>query len=286
MRVTIILLVKTNLIFSFSLYIDSVSLLWLKFCWIMGRGPMLLHTNTIKLMDNKIKEIAKTRYASEIRKAHEILYVFYVAQPNSIVDRNGKYQWLNINKLIELPYHAYTLISRNDSELNAELQLTSYERSPYLCDLTWIYAKIKATKSVHYVLNDLRLLTSEQIAKWKHLILLQTFLETNIRAISYDADQFYPLLKNFMSKALSSDNELPNDTICSKWIETFNNIPISYLDNLINLEENGRNDAGYDSIVNLGGNGYFVASISMAREEICVWDVSKLVNLSSLSFVI
>lgn len=34
--------------------------------------------------------------------------------------------------------------------------------------------------------------------------------------------------------------------------------------------------------MNLGGNGNFVASLSVAREEICVWDVARCVRVRTL----
>lgn len=241
---------------------------------------MLMPTNHIKLMDNKLKSIAKLRYADDITKAHQTLYKFYVDQPNSISDNNGKFQWYNYNKFIELPFHAYKVATSADQSVAATLNIDSFETSPYLTNLSWIYTKIKATKGVHYILNDLYLLEAGQRSKSKHLVLLQSFLEKHIRPINYDADQFYPLLKSFVQKATVDDPELENDAVCRQWMEDFEAIPISYLEHVANNEvedddSNAKTPYGYDAIVNLGGNGFFVASISTAREEICVWDVSR-----------
>lgn len=269
---------KTFRFVSFDL-IDSVSKLWLQFCWTLSRGPLLLHSNHIKLMDNKLIAIARSRYADDIQKAHETLYNYYVNQPNVFSDPKGKYQYYNVKKLVEIPFQAHTLIASKGSVGVAPDNISSYETSPYLTDLTWIYMKIKATNSVQYILNDLNLLLPEQIARHKHLTLLKSFLETNIRPINYDADQFYPLFKTFAYKSSETDEELKLDPVWCKWIEHFDYIPISYLENLVS-DDPADDDSqgaltGYDSIVNLGGNGFFVASISTTREEICVWDVSK-----------
>lgn len=259
-------------------FTDSASKLWLQFCWTLSRGPLLLHTNHIKLMDNKLIATAKERYADDIRKAHETLYNYYINQPNVFSDEKGKYQYYNVNKLVELPFQAHALITSKGSAGVGPDIISSYETSPYLTDLTWIYIKIKATRSVQYILNDLNFLSPEQIGRHKHLTLLKSFLENNIRPINYDADQFYPLFKTFVFKSLSADEGLKNDVVFCNWIEHFENIPISYLENLANENQTQHGQdatTGYDAIVNLGGNGYFVASISTSREEICVWDVSK-----------
>lgn len=248
---------------------------------------MLLLTNHVKLMDNKLIEFAKDRYASDIANAHEILYNHFVQQPNVIGD--GRHQCLNIDKYIELPYHTHILIQkRNDNGGDpvtmAPLNVTAYETSSYLTELTWIYSKIKSTKSVHYLLNDLYLVSAERLASHKHLVLLKAFLETNIRPINYDADQFYPLFKTFIVSSAAADADTANDAICQQWLADLEHIPISYLENLTETTIGDRpegdeataatTDIGYDYLVNLGGKGYFVASINTSREEICVWDVS------------
>lgn len=56
-------------------------------------GPMLLHTTFIRLIDKKLHAIAISRYETNVRNAHNILYDFYKKQENLIQDRKKKYKW-------------------------------------------------------------------------------------------------------------------------------------------------------------------------------------------------
>lgn len=252
----------------------SVSKLWTHFCWIMGRGPMLLQNNHIKLMDNKLKSIASVRYAAEIKNAHQILHTFYASQSNIFVDKDGKRQWCNHNKFIELPYHA-CILDRLAPTVPASN--VPFNQSIYLTDLNWIQTKLKTTQCVQYILNDIYLISDDVRINCPHIQILKTFFELNIRPINYDADQFYPLFKHFLSKAVANSEDLSKNDICQKWLGDFDAIPISYLDILSNGNEVADTSVsvGYDVITNLGGSGYFVASLNTLREEICVWNVPR-----------
>lgn len=245
---------------------DSVSKVLINICWIMSRGPMLLQINRIRFMDNKLKNVACKRYSSAMDNAHKILYQFYSDQPNAFSDAKGKHQWYNTQKFNELPYQSF-IIDR-----------ASFSQSIYLTDLNWIQTKLKATKCVQNILNDIYLIDAETRTNCKHLEILQRFLETYIQPINYDADQFYPLFKHFIIKLTKNDAAIESNAACKKWLTDFENIPISYLD-IINppndeVSEDDKSD-GYDLLCNLGGRGYFVASLNTKREEICVWNVPK-----------
>lgn len=265
-----------NISLSFFFCSDSVAQLWINFCWIMGRGPILLHTNHIKMMDNKLKNIAKQRYKDDIKKAHVILHQHYLTQPNVSTEKHGKYHSYNISKFIELPYHAFKTDFTSSTSTSS-----TFDRSIYLTDLNWIQTKLKATKCVQHILNDIFLLHNQEYLKCSHLRLLLQFFEYNTRPINYDADQFYPLLKHFMTTALAKQNpDWSEDSICNKWLNDFNDISISYLDiiddnELATKDAECKDESGYDVITNLGGNGYFVASLNTLREEICVWNVPR-----------
>lgn len=246
-------------------------------------------SNHVKLMDKQLREFAKARYANDIQKAHETFYDHFTQQPNAIGDSKGRHQCLNIDKYIELPYHTHILADirkecGGDPSTTPPLNISAYETSSYLTELTWVYSKIKATKSVHYLLNDLHLLSADQLAKCKHSTMLKSFLENNIRPINYDADQFYPLFKKFVVSSMAGDATVANDSVCQQWLADLEHIPISHLENAVGdvdtavQEDEGATavtgNVGYDYLANLGGNGYFVASINTEREEICVWNVS------------
>lgn len=250
---------------------SNVDKLWTNISWIMSRGPILLQINRVRFMDNKLKKIACTRYADDIQIAHSILYQFYKSQSNEYIDGKGKYQWFNQQKFNELPYHAFIV------------DASSYPQSLYLTDLNWIQTKLKATKCVQCILNDIYLIELSSRTKFKHLDIMQHFLETYIQPINYDADQFYPLFKHYLITCAMSDNTIETDDICKKWIQDFESVSISYLDilnNAIDVIADEDSNGGYDLISNLGGNGYFVASLNTQREEIRVWDVPRYENIT------
>lgn len=244
---------------------STVDKLWTNISWVMSRGPILLQINRVRFMDNKLKHIANTRYATDIKKAHNILYQFYKSQPNEYVDTKRKYQWFNQQKFNELPYHAFIV------------DATTYSQSLYLTDLQWIQTKLKATKCVQCILNDIYLIDVASRGQLKHLDILQRFLETYIQPINYDADQFYPLFKHHLLTDAKTDSTIEADPICKKWIQDFDSISTSYLDILNKPEPTTTEETtgGYDLITNLGGDGYFVASLNTQREEIRVWNVPK-----------
>lgn len=250
---------------------SEVEKLWTNISWIMGRGPILLQINRVRFMDKKLKRIACTRYANDIQNAHNILHQFYKSKPNEYTDAKGNSQWYNQQKFNELPYHAFIV------------DASTYPQSLYLTDLTWIQTKLKATKCVQCILNDIYLIEPTSRTKLKHLDILQCFLETFIQPINYDADQFYALFKHYLSSCATNDTTIGNDTVCKKWIQDFDSISVSYLDilnNAVSASEENEGDGGsggYDLIANLGGDGYFVASLNTQREEIRVWNVPRFV---------
>lgn len=253
---------------------DSVSIFWMRFCWILGRGPILRQCNRITFMDNKLKCIARKRYADDVKAAHNILYNYYKRQSDTFdSDGGAKYQCINLSKFIELPYHAYIV----------NQPTRSFAESIYLTDLNWIHTKLRATKCVQCILNDIHLISDNGSHNSKSLDALKQFLEISIRPINYDANQFYPMFKHFIKTLVAEDEQLSQNTIYQKWLSAFESIPISYLDIIAQklssaIEKDAQKLAiGYDVIANLGGNGYFVASLSTKREEICVWNVPRLV---------
>lgn len=183
---------------------------------------------------------------------------------------NFPFSSYNKKKFIELPYHAF----KNDEK--------SYASSSYLTDIHWIYSKLVATGCIH-ILNDIYLCGSAQLNTIKHLQLLDKFLTANIRSLNYDGRQFYSLFPSFLAEQCTADGNLRNDKVVIKWLEQLKVIPIPYLEESISVEEeiDGKT-VGYDAIMNLGGKGYFVASLSTEREEICVWDASKCTKVRIL----
>ncbi|KAJ6649686.1 putative WD repeat-containing protein, partial [Pseudolycoriella hygida] len=241
---------------------------WIQFCWIMG--PMLLHTKSITLTDKTLRKIVAKRYEKHLKQAHKLLRDYYVNLGNEVTSKNGKFKCYNKKKFIELPYHAF----KSDEN--------TFATSLYLTDINWIYSKLNATGCVH-ILNDIYLIGKSRLKSNKHLQLLEKFLTTNIRPLNYDGRQFYSLFPAFLKKALKANADLPNDKIVSQWLDQLKVIPIPYLEELVSTEvETEQKVVGYDAIMNLGGKGYFVASLSTEREEICVWDVPKCTKVRVL----
>lgn len=183
----------------------------------------------------------------------------------------------NYRKIVELPYHKYKLDSTaTDSAI--------FSTSPYLTDLVWLQDKLIATGCVH-VLNDIRLVDSATSAG-THVALLKSFIETHFKALNYDGNQLYSLLYPVLvAEQQRPGSPYANNTVVQQWLKTINNSTVPFLEKLVLTEggdeeekqavDNMPNVVGFDLIMNLSIEGYFVISLSTEREEICVWDVAK-----------
>lgn len=136
---------------------------------------------------------------------------------------------------------------------------------------------------------------AETVAATPHLVLLRKFFELNMRPLNYDCSQMYSLMPAFVRHECQLDETLKADTVVRQWLEHFETIQIPYFETLGNVdlinEQRRKGSAvdatiqtqiGYDVVANLGGDGYFVASLSVDREEICVWDVARCVRVRTL----
>lgn len=148
-----------------------------------------------------------------------------------------------------------------------------------------------------------------------HTDLLRQFLEQHFRPLNYDARQLYSLMPAYVERECQLNAKLSSsDPVIREWQQHFANaIPIPYLETLGNAAQEmmdaqrrkssaidvdalaassattsiggggaNRKAIGYDVITNLGGTGYFVASLSVDREEICVWDVTRCMKVRTL----
>uniref|UniRef100_A0A1B0GMQ4 ORC1/DEAH AAA+ ATPase domain-containing protein n=1 Tax=Phlebotomus papatasi TaxID=29031 RepID=A0A1B0GMQ4_PHLPP len=223
----------------------SPAQLWLSFSWFMG--PLLRHSNNVSIMDRSprrdiVQKFKQPTVYFMITILHEILLI------------------LNMRKYMNLPYHAY------------QKDPSGFANSLYLTDLSWIYNKIKCTGCVH-MLSDIALSSDR---KADHLNILEKFLRDHFTALNYDVQQFYSLLKADLKASDSADPRVVS------WRKTLSEIDVICLEIVkeIELKSESSNDAANaalkcDSIINLGGKGYFVASIRTEKEEICIWDVER-----------
>lgn len=148
----------------------------------------------------------------------------------------------------------------------------------YFMNLQWLADKVQAVDPV-CLLNDILVaeaLTATTDQPYIHISLLKDFLKDNIYELNYDGQQFYTLIKYYIKSCIRKNNLLNDNQIVRSWLETSNELVIPFLDilnthlgdNTFETEENT-----IDALVNLPHPGYFVASISTKKEEICIWDV-------------
>lgn len=276
--------------------------MWTQLSWIMG--SLLLHTDRIRLVDRKLQRVASVRYADALPSAHQRLHAFYQRQPDTLATPAGSSYTTgsrkpidhspNRAKFCELPYHSF------------RLDVLAYTSSPYLNSLPWIYRKLCATGCVQ-LLSDMHLLIQHGIGlPTPALRLLHQFLVLNMRPLNYDARQFYSLFPAFVRDECSTTAGLSGDAVVAQWLQQFRRIPVAHYETLGNVEllnEQRRKGSAigdddqqqqqqslaaakapcsYDAVMNLGGEGNFVASLSVAREEICVWDVARCVRVRTL----
>lgn len=119
-----------------------------------------------------------------------------------------------------------------------------------------------------------------------HLKFLKTFIEKYFKALNYDSKQFYSLLNEFMF-ADGSDAAYADNDVVKKWKSSMTSVDDIYLEKLnINCDDGAKKtdvDDGeqlnYDLVTNLPGKGCFVISLSTNREEICVWNAARYVEI-------
>uniref|UniRef100_A0AAG5DS04 AAA+ ATPase domain-containing protein n=1 Tax=Anopheles atroparvus TaxID=41427 RepID=A0AAG5DS04_ANOAO len=268
-----------TLIRNSNLVSGSTTKLWTHFCWKMG--PLFLHNKNIIVVDRTLRQVAEKRYEADMQQAHRILHDYFEAQPNVYLDKKGKDKSFNYRKFVELPYHKYKLAA------------DSFPNSLYLTDLAWLQDELIATGCVH-ILNDICLLDGAA-GSFPHVSLLKAFIEVHFKALNYDGRQLYSLLCTFLAAELRRNGSpYAGNATLQQWLDAIRQSTVPYLERL-QLEEDamvegeptkeGQASAGFDLIMNLDIEGYFVISLSTEREEICVWDVAKCRKARTLTGV-
>lgn len=266
-----------TLIRNSNLVTGSTTKLWTHFCWKMG--PLFLHNKNIIVVDGTLRQIAKKRYDTSIAEAHKTLHEYFEKQPNCFTDKNGKEKCFNIRKFVELPYHKY------------KLDTGDFANSFYLTNLKWLHEKLIATGCVH-LLNDVCLVdlvadSSSNPSPTTHLVLLKSLFERHFKALNYDGQQFFSVLHG----CIESGGDPGRNEILKQWRQFIESSSVSYLQKLELSETDAEEKTeekpekaitGYDLIMNLNIDGYFVISLSTEREEICVWDVAKCRKVRTL----
>uniref|UniRef100_A0A182UJA3 AAA domain-containing protein n=1 Tax=Anopheles melas TaxID=34690 RepID=A0A182UJA3_9DIPT len=129
-----------------------------------------------------------------------------------------------------------------------------------------------------------------------HVALLKSFIETHYKALNYDGNQLYSLLHPVLvAEQQRPGSPYANSTVVQQWLKTINNSTVPFLEKLVLTEgedeeekqavDNMPNVVGFDLIMNLSIEGFFVISLSTEREEICVWDVAKCRKVRTLTGV-
>lgn len=156
----------------------------------------------------------------------------------------------------------------------------------YFTELQWMAGKVHATGAAH-LLSDVIIcekLTETTNHPYIHIRLLKDFLCQYMHELNYDGHQFYTLIKFYMKSRIRNDRSLNDDQIIRSWLEATNELEIPFLD-IINKyfgDQPGVEETSYDALVNLPHQGFFIASISTDKEEICVWDIRNCTRVRVL----
>uniref|UniRef100_A0A1I8N5J7 Uncharacterized protein n=1 Tax=Musca domestica TaxID=7370 RepID=A0A1I8N5J7_MUSDO len=255
--------------------------IWSKFCWLLG--PMLLNVRNIRIADKSLRNAIMHKYKHKHAHVHQIIREFFDRQENFFTNSNDITPIYNTEKYIKLPYHHFCNVMEDHTGLNKmEILFHSF----YFTELQWMADKVHATGPSH-LMNDV--LTCEHMANIKsqpyaHIRILKDFLCQYMYELNYDGHQFFTLIKFYIKTRIADDPSLKDDQIIRSWLETANELEVPFLD-IINKsfgDELGSGKTSYDALVNLPHQGFFIASISTDREEICVWDIRNCTRVRIL----
>ncbi|XP_054743160.1 uncharacterized protein LOC129247842 [Anastrepha obliqua] len=257
--------------------------IWSKFCWLMG--PMLLVLKNIRIADKSFRDAVFKRYTYKRWLVHKSIRDYFDRQESILPTAHGNGHITNYNyqKYLKLPYHHFcAIIEDNAASDKIEILFNCF----YFTDLQWIADKVHSNGPA-YLMHDL--LTSERLAKiekqsWIHISFLKDFLKNYMRELSYDGHQFFTLINYYMKARIRDDITLKDDEKIRSWLEYTYEIEIPFMEILnSNLgSDEGASTSSYDVLVNLPQKGYYVASISTEREEICIWAVENCSRVRQL----
>ncbi|XP_061399057.1 uncharacterized protein LOC133334745 [Musca vetustissima] len=255
--------------------------IWSKFCWLLG--PMLLTVRNIRIADKEFRNVIMHKYKHKHAHVHQSIREFYDRQENLFTNPNDIIPIYNAEKYLKLPYHHFCNVMEDHTGLNkVEILFHCY----YFTELQWMADKVNATGAAH-LMSDV--LICEQLANLQnqpyiHIRVLKDFLCQYMFELNYDGQQFFTLIKFYMKSRIREDASLKDDQIIRSWLETTHELEVPFLD-IINKSVGEELDSGktsYDALVNLPHQGFFIASISTDREEICVWDIRNCTRVRIL----
>ncbi|XP_073824687.1 uncharacterized protein [Musca autumnalis] len=255
--------------------------IWSKFCWLLG--PMLFTVRNIRIADKSLRNAIMRKYKHKHAHVHQIIREFYDRQENFFTNPNDIIPIYNAEKYLKLPYHHFCNVMEDHTGLNkVEILFHCF----YFTELQWMADKVHATGAAQ-LMSDV--LICEQLANitvqpYTHIRILKDFLCHYMYELNYDGHQFFTLIKFYMKSRIRDDSSLKDDQIIRSWLETTNELDIPFLD-IINKSVGDELECGktsYDALVNLPHQGFFIASISTDREEICVWDIRNCTRVRIL----
>ncbi|XP_055919409.1 uncharacterized protein LOC129951337 [Eupeodes corollae] len=262
---------------------------WSRFCWLMG--PMLTHTDNIKLINNVLKSAVLKRYSKNILQIKTTIKRYYENQPDSFLDTEKNTTSLNGEKYSKVPQYDLSILSGSEENI-IEQYFTKY----YFKDLSWISNKITSSGCFQYLYDII--IAEEKFKKtladsFQHIALLKLFLAQNMMQLNYDGSQFYTFFKVFLKNTIAKDESLNSNDYIQHWITTIDQIKITYLESLTNDKDNDNDNQenipdgtrSYNEVVILKRPGHFIAAISTNCDEICVWDVHNLKKIRVLKSV-
>lgn len=142
-----------------------------------------------------------------------------------------------------------------------------FSTSPFLTDLTWISSKI-CNLGICAFIED-TLLCRENYSS--HLNILCQIINKNFISLSYDAQQLYSLLDQYLE---NTNSDLVDSVIAESW-RSYLNFEYTWLKPKNMILDGECESFSYDIALNLNCPGNFVVMLSKQGEELCVWDIER-----------
>ncbi|XP_059220642.1 uncharacterized protein LOC106089892 isoform X2 [Stomoxys calcitrans] len=256
--------------------------IWSRFCWLMG--PMLITIRNIRIADKQLRHAILSKYQHKHAQIHQIIRDFYDRQDACFQHSKESNPIYNTEKFLKLPYHHFYSIMEDHTGTN---KIDILVHCFYFTELQWMANKVHAT-GVENLMSDVLIcehFVKTSVRSYIHIQMLKTFLCQYMHELNYDGFQFYTLFKFYLKSRIREDPSVNDDQIIRSWLEATNELEIPFLD-IINKsfgEEVKSQRKSFDALVNLPHQGFFIASISTEREEICVWDIRKCTRVRVLN---
>uniref|UniRef100_A0A336LDJ0 CSON003834 protein n=1 Tax=Culicoides sonorensis TaxID=179676 RepID=A0A336LDJ0_CULSO len=169
----------------------------------------------------------------------------------------------NVRKFHELPYQSYFI------------DCDHYHKSLYLTDLSWISSKLICLGVCSFI-EDAMICNKNKDAL--HVEILCQIVSKNFTSLNYDGEQFYSHVRQFIESNQDFESLSVLPEVKQKWI-AFIRIERLWLKPKNMLTMNDKVETySYDIALSLNCKGNYIALLSKAGQEICVWDIERDAN--------